>query len=59
MMIMKMMNKKITKVLCSLILASVLPAAAFAAESKNAIKLYNQAVELQNDENWYDASQYC
>ena len=58
MMIMKMMNKKITKVLCSLILASVLPAAAFAAESKNAIKLYNQAVELQNDENWYEASQY-
>ena len=29
-----------------------------AADSKNTLKLYNEAVELQNDENWYTASQY-
>ena len=30
----------------------------FAAGSKNTLKLYNEAVELQNEENWYTASQY-
>ena len=29
-----------------------------AADSKNTLRLYNEAVELQNDENWYTASQY-
>ena len=30
----------------------------FAADSKSVLKLYNEAVELQNEENWYTASQY-
>ena len=54
------MSKKLAGVLLSLIFGFVAgglsPLAA--AESKNVLKLYNDAVELQNEENWYTASQY-
>ncbi|SFI67061.1 Tfp pilus assembly protein PilF [Treponema bryantii] len=54
------MSKKLAGVLLSLIFGFVAgglsPLAA--AESKNVLKLYNEAVELQNEENWYTASQY-
>jgi len=56
-----MMSKKISRVLIAMIFAAVIGSAGaplFAAESKNVLKLYNEAVELQNDENWYTASQY-
>ncbi len=50
------MNKKLTKTLVLLCLFAVSPL--FSAESKNALSIYNKAVDLQNDENWYAASQY-
>ena len=50
----RMMSKKSIQVL----FAIVFGAALFAAESKNILKTYNEAVELQNEENWYTASQY-
>lgn len=50
------MSRKLAGVLLSLIFVSVVPL--FAAETKNILKLYNEAVELQNEENWYTASQY-
>ncbi len=54
-----MMNKKIKQALASGILLLIAPLAPlFAAESKNAVKLYSQAQELQNDDNWYEASEY-
>ena len=57
-----MMNKKIKQALASGIFLSIAALAPlpplFAAESKNAVKLYNQAQELQNDDNWYEASEY-
>ena len=57
-----MMNKKIKQALASgifLLIAVLAPLPPlFAAESKNAVKLYNQAQELQNDDNWYEASEY-
>ncbi len=55
------MSRKIRGIILSLIFVSVLAGAGekvFAAESKNILKLYNEAVELQNEENWYAASQY-
>ena len=55
------MSKKNSRVLFAMIFAAVIGSAGaplFAAESKNVLKLYNEAVELQNDENWYTASQY-
>ena len=55
------MSKKISRVLFAMIFAAAVGSTArplFAAESKNVLKLYNEAVELQNDENWYTASQY-
>ena len=53
------MSKKLAGVVLSLILVSAAGTASlFAAESKNILKLYNEAVELQNEENWYTASQY-
>lgn len=52
----KKMNKKLTKVFVLLCLCAVSPL--FSQESKNAVSIYNKAIELQNDENWYAASQY-
>ena len=54
------MSKRVYGVLFSLIFAFVAGGLSplFAADSKNILKLYNEAVELQNDENWYTASQY-
>lgn len=55
------MSKKISRVIFAMIFAAAVGSTArplFAAESKNVLKLYNEAVELQNDENWYTASQY-
>lgn len=55
------MSRKFRGIILSLIFVSVFAWAggtAFAAESKNILKLYNEAVELQNEENWYAASQY-
>lgn len=50
------MNKKLTKTIVLLCLFAVSPL--FSAESKSALSIYNKAVDLQNDENWYAASQY-
>ena len=54
------MSKKNKQVLIALIFAFAASGLSplFAADSKNVLKLYNQAVEYQNDENWYTASQY-
>ncbi len=54
------MNKRVEGVLFSLIFVFVAGSSLplFAADSKNILKLYNEAVELQNEENWYTASQY-
>ena len=54
------MSKKLSRIAVTLIFSAVLCGVSplFAAESKNVLKLYNEAVELQNDENWYTASQY-
>ena len=56
----RMMSKRLAGVLLSLIFAFVAGGLSplFAADSKNVLKLYNEAVELQNEENWYTASQY-
>ncbi len=55
-----MMSKKRKQILVALILAVAFSGLSplFAADSKNVLKLYNEAVELQNEENWYTASQY-
>lgn len=54
------MSKRISGLVFSLIFAFVAGGLSplYAADSKNILKLYNEAVELQNDENWYTASQY-
>lgn len=55
------MSKKISRVIFAMIFAAAVGSTArplFASESKNVLKFYNEAVELQNDENWYTASQY-
>lgn len=54
------MSKKRSRVLFAMILTAVVSAVTpvFAADSKNILKTYNEAVELQNEENWYTASQY-
>ena len=54
------MSKKLSRFVLTLIFASALSGLSplFAADSKNVLKLYNEAVALQKDENWYTASQY-
>lgn len=54
------MSKKRSRVLFAMILTAVVSAVTpvFATDSKNILKTYNEAVELQNEENWYTASQY-
>ena len=50
------MSRRLKEVLCSLIIAAIfLP---LTAAGKNTLNLYNEAVKLQNEENWYTASQY-
>lgn len=55
-----MMSKKRSRVLFAIVLTAAVNAVmpVFAADSKNILKTYNEAVELQNEENWYTASQY-
>lgn len=55
-----MMNKKLKKtlIISLLISFSSISCPIFAAEARNAIKVYQQAQELQADDNWYEASQY-
>lgn len=43
-------------IICFLIMLTAFPA--FGAEKKTAIEIYNQALEYENSENWYGASQY-
>ena len=50
------MNKKILQIVMLFVITST--AKICAVEAKNPLKIYNQAVELQNDENWYTAAQY-
>ena len=47
----RMMSKKTSRVLFAMILTAVMSTAAplFAADSKNVLKTYNEAVELQNE----------
>ena len=54
------MNKKLKKtlIISLLISFSSISCPIFAAEARNAIKVYQQAQELQADDNWYEASQY-
>ena len=54
------MSRKLAGVLLALVFFAALakPAQVSAAESKNILKLYKEAVEFQNEENWYTASQY-
>lgn len=54
------MSRKLAGVLLALIFASVTSGfnSLYAADSKSVLKLYNEAVELQNEESWYTASQY-
>lgn len=54
------MSRKLSRFAAAVIFAAALCGASplFAADSKNILKLYNEAVELQNEENWYTASQY-
>lgn len=54
------MSKKLSRFVITLIFVSVLSGLSplFAADSKNILKLYNEAVALQEEENWYTASQY-
>ena len=54
------MSKKRSRILFAMILTAAMSASTplFAADSKNVLKTYNEAVELQNEENWYTASQY-
>ncbi len=54
------MSRKLAGVLLALIFASVTAGtnSLYAADSKSILKLYNEAVELQNEESWYTASQY-
>lgn len=54
------MSKKLSRFVLTLIFASALSGLSplFAVDSKNVLKLYNEAVALQKDENWYTASQY-
>ena len=50
------MNKKLTT---ALVLAALLSGIGLnAAEKRTPVSIYNQAIELQNDENWYTAAQY-
>lgn len=55
-----MMNKKLKKTLLIslLITFTSINTLTFAAESGSAIKIYEQARELQSNDNWYEASQY-
>ena len=55
-----MMSKKRSRGLFAIVLTVGISAVTpvFAADSKNILKTYNEAVELQNEENWYTASQY-
>jgi len=50
------MNKKLTKLLVLFCIFAASPL--FSAENKTPLSIYNKAVELQNEENWYSASQY-
>lgn len=50
------MNKKITIGVVLLLFFVVSPL--HSEDKKNPLSIYNKAVELQNDENWYDACQY-
>lgn len=43
-------------IICFLIMLTAFPA--FSAEKKTAIEIYNRALEYENSENWYGASQY-
>ena len=56
----RMMSKKRSRILFAMILTVAVSAVSplFAADSKNVLKTYNEAVEFQNEENWYTASQY-
>ena len=54
------MSKKLSRFVITLVFVSALGGLSplFAADSKNILKLYNEAVALQEEENWYTASQY-
>ncbi len=52
------MNRGVTQAFCSLIIAGTVFCSPLAAAGKSTLNLYNEAVELQNEENWYTASQY-
>jgi len=52
------MNRKVKGLVSSLLLAAGISSMLFAADKKNLLELYDEAVQLQNEENWYTASQY-
>ncbi len=54
------MSKKVSRFLITMIFTAAIGGSAplSAADSKNTLKLYNEAIALQEEENWYTASQY-
>ena len=55
-----MMSKKVSRFLIAMIFTAAIGGSAplSAADSKNTLRLYNEAIALQEEENWYTASQY-
>lgn len=56
------MKRRIKKLEKSVLIVAFLCVASsfnvFAADENNVLKIYNQGVELQNEENWYGSAQY-
>ena len=54
------MSKKVSRFLIAMIFTAAIGGSAplSAADSKNTLRLYNEAIALQEEENWYTASQY-
>ena len=51
------MNKKFVKIISLIIFISIFPLSMY-GKNVNPLDVYNKAVDLQEDEQWYDASQY-
>ncbi len=52
------LNSRLKQAYCSLLIGAAMCITPMTAAGKNTLKLYDEAVQLQNEENWYTASQY-
>lgn len=52
------LNSRLKQAYCSLLIGAAMCITPLTAAGKNTLKLYDEAVQLQNEENWYTASQY-